>query len=412
MITDINIEQLLQTKICQIEHILASYPKRDLSLMGGAAGIAIFYANLFRLTKDIDHKNKCEYFTEYTIRGLSRRELHHSYCNGFTGIGWALNHLAKQNIISISDLKIDFLEELDTYIYSKGKSDLDRKKYDFLHGPIGAVHYALERTHKEDAVDFIKYFVGKISDMKEEDELGFKWEDEIFPNVKSKLPAARFYNLGLAHGMPSIIETLRKIYSKSILPLETSELIDGAIKWILNHKLSPEDRSVFPSCVIGPEANSNFEPSRLSWCYGDLPLALILNYSGKTFNNSNWNRDSVNIMEKSIGRLDPLQNKYLDTCFCHGTSGIAHLFYKFHEITKEQRFQETGDFWLRKTIELANRQTGLAGFRMYSQVETNSLIYHRWKNNYGILEGISGIGLVMISRLSGNNDWDSCLLLS
>ena len=62
-----------------------------------------------------------------------------------------------------------------------------------------------------------------------------------------------------------------------------------------------------------------------------------------------------------------------------------------------------------KTLEFANFEDGLAGYKKYVGKSD-------FENKYGLLEGIPGIGVVLMGFLSSyesnNNKWDNCFLLS
>jgi hypothetical protein len=57
---------------------------------------------------------------------------------------------------------------------------------------------------------------------------------------------------------------------------------------------------------------------------------------------------------------------------------------------------------------MSNYEDGLAGFKSWRGDENS------YTNEYGLLEGIAGIGMVMINSLHPEIEptWDRCLLLS
>ncbi len=77
-----------------------------------------------------------------------------------------------------------------------------------------------------------------------------------------------------------------------------------------------------------------------------------------------------------------------------------------YQFTSLVLFAETANYWLMVTFEMAKFEDGLAGFKTYKGH------LNTWENNYGFLEGITGIGLGLISATSDKYDsWDSLLLL-
>lgn len=403
-------EKQILDKILDIERVLSKYRERNLSLLDGTSGIAIFYYHLYDLTKDECYLDKCGYFLEYSARLLSSSHIRSTFCNGYTGLAWAFDYLNKKDVFeNLNDN--DLLADLDPAIYKEALNILYSNSYDFLHGPIGAVLYALGRPNGELKRDFIGKFLKKIDSMKEIDCHGYKWPDISNPRLNTRYAGTKIYNLGLAHGMQSIIEILRRIYEQGFEQEIIKDLVNGSVSYILSQKILRPDKAIFPSAVLSPPQPNSLESSRLSWCYGDLTMALLLWNCAETFYNESWKSEAIIIMENCKYRIDALDNRFLDACICHGTAGIAHIFKKFNIKTHENIYNQRSSFWIKETLNLGKRNYGAAGYRLYKQSEKNNVVYHRWENSYGILEGIAGIGLTLISQLTNDTSWDQCLLL-
>jgi len=94
-----------------------------------------------------------------------------------------------------------------------------------------------------------------------------------------------------------------------------------------------------------------------------------------------------------------------DADFCHGSVGVAHIFSRFYNYTGNENFRKAAEYYYRKTIDMAVHPDGLAG---YKHLTDDGLV-----TDYSLLEGISGIGLSLISAVSDiEPQWDQCLLLS
>lgn len=105
-------------------------------------------------------------------------------------------------------------------------------------------------------------------------------------------------------------------------------------------------------------------------------------------------------------RKDFEKNGIVDAGICHGTAGIAHIFNRFFFETKMPIFKDTANYWIKETLKMATHDDGLAGYKsFYSEKE--------WVKEYGLLEGVAGIGLALLSHISDEEPtWDRCLLLS
>jgi hypothetical protein len=92
---------------------------------------------------------------------------------------------------------------------------------------------------------------------------------------------------------------------------------------------------------------------------------------------------------------------------CHGTAGIGHIFYRMWWNTQLPQFKEAADYWFGQTLKMGKFTDGLAGYKAWHTEE-----YGGWVNEYGLLIGISGIGLALLSYYFGVEPaWDECLLL-
>ena len=102
------------------------------------------------------------------------------------------------------------------------------------------------------------------------------------------------------------------------------------------------------------------------------------------------------------------ENNVVDAGLCHGTAGIGHVFYRMWWNTKMPEFKKAANYWFEQTLKMAKFEDGLAGFKAWHTPE-----YGGWVNTYGILEGIAGIGLALLSYYHEiEPTWDECLLLS
>ena len=64
-------------------------------------------------------------------------------------------------------------------------------------------------------------------------------------------------------------------------------------------------------------------------------------------------------------------------------------------------------YWIGRTLSMAKFEDGLAGYKTWQGAERG------FRNEYGLLEGIAGIRLVLLAYLSDEEPtWDECLLLS
>jgi hypothetical protein len=107
-------------------------------------------------------------------------------------------------------------------------------------------------------------------------------------------------------------------------------------------------------------------------------------------------------------RLDLEKNKIFDACVCHGSAGIAHFFNRMYHETKMKEFYDISIYWIETTLKMASFSDGLAGFKTWHTEQHGG-----WVNEYCLLEGISGIGLSLLSFYNSKTlDWDKAFLMS
>ena len=147
--------------------------------------------------------------------------------------------------------------------------------------------------------------------------------------------------------------------------------------------------------------------SRLAWCYGDLSSAYVLLEAAQTLNDSSSYNKAISIAIQTTKRKTLEETSVIDAGICHGSSGLALMYILLHRKTKIQDFQDAADFWIQDTLDKAIHEDGLAGFKAWQGQE-----YGGWINEYGLLEGVAGIGLVLLTYLNPEIPaWYRCLLL-
>lgn len=216
------------------------------------------------------------------------------------------------------------------------------------------------------------------------------WESKI-GNMK---------NISISHGIASICIFLTKTYSSNLNKLKSKELAMESINFILNQEniFTKDLISKYPSfCRINSKNNS-----RLGWCYGDLGIAMAFWHYSQVFQDKVIEQKAIDIFLFNSKRRDLDLNAVIDASLCHGTSGIALIFYRMYINTHIELFLETAQYWLNQTLVMSKHIDGIVGYKSNNK-----------DNSINLLTGISGIGLALLTMLSGDNfDWDECLLLS
>ncbi len=299
--------------------------------------------------------------------------------------------------IEVDEYPEEDLKLLQSYLRRTASNFYRDKNFDILHGGLGNGIFLF----KSGDVLGVKEMVDGIKSLAESDKNGLKWYS-LSDYKKNRWT----YNLGFAHGMSSIVVMLSKAYLMGVERERCAELIEGAVNYILAQKLPKGNHaSVFGNYAL--ESMEQLHSSRLAWCYGDLGIAVALWRASQALGRKDWEGEAKALLRHASNRRDLKGNGVTDACFCHGTSGIAHIFNRMWRETGMPECKDAAAYWIGQTLKMAKFEDGLAGYKTRQGAERG------FRNEYGLLEGIAGIGLVLLAHLSDEDPaWDECLLLS
>lgn len=375
------------------QYLLSLDGEQDLSpgLLSGTAGIALFLFYYARYLKNEYIADKAMEFLSYSIN-KSEKDFRHTFCSGVSGICWCINHLVMHKFIDKDNLEI--IEVFDLHLGRNALKDSSIAYYDYLHGSCGTFIYLLKRIQNLNIKQYEREFINSLDCSKIAIENSCYWESKI-GNVK---------NISISHGIASICVFLAKAYELNLNKVKAKELATQGIKFILNQEnLSTEGLiSKYPSFYhvdSGVPTNNN---SRLGWCYGDLGIAFALWHYSQVFHDKTIEHKAIDIMLFSAQRRNLNTNAVIDASLCHGTAGIALIFRRMYLNTGMIEFKEAFDYWIEQTLLMSKYPEAPVGYK--ANMKTDSI---------GFLEGISGIGLVLLSFFEKEDThWDECLLLS
>jgi lantibiotic modifying enzyme len=374
--------------------------ENSIGLMGGKVGVALFFFYYAQLTMEEKYVEYAHELITEIFDIINKESCVHTFAGGLAGVGWMMEHLVQNDFVEADTDEI--LQDLDPFLHKSMVYDIENGNYDFLHGAVGKGTYFLERLSKKESKDYLIELVDlldKISLAKSGGKIA--WESILDHDKGTK-----GYNLSLSHGISSIIVFLAKVLEKGISLEKVSRLLDGAVNYILSHKLDTKKyHSHFPSW-ISEESPSG--ASRLAWCYGDLGIGNALWQAGQAAGNKEWEEKSLDTLLHSTGRRDLKQNAVIDVGLCHGAAGITHIYNRMYHATGRNVFRESTLYWLDHTLKMATYKDGYAGYKAWHTEK-----YGGWVTEAGLLEGVAGIGLMLISIVSDiEPKWDRCLFLS
>ena len=388
-------KELIEQKITEIANVLLAVNLKkefsiDLSLLSGELGALIFLKYYSIIYDQVNIIKTLEKRFDIYFDNLVSHVLQISYCNGISGILYGLNLLDKSMSLNIDYNDVE--KHYKKYLFRMMKWGFNNCNYDYFHGSLGIL------LGQMDDVKFVKAAIRSLEQAAVIDGEKIKWYS--FIDFKEK----RGINISLSHGMSSLVIILCRIYEKNIESKSVQTLITGAVNYILSQRIDYNIYGCFFP-IQSLESDTFLQKSRLAWCYGDLGIALALWEAGKVLQNSFWKSVSLNIMLESCTRRSIDDTLIKDAGICHGSSGLAMIFYYMYNETRNFIFMETCNYWISVTLKMASFKDGLAGYKTWNG---------NYKNDCSLLTGISGIGLMLLTVVSNNPicfEWNHFFLL-
>lgn len=398
----------LEKKLEQIAVILRNRYKSidNVGVMTGVSGIALFQ---FYYSKYLNRNEYAELGSEmifHSFEMIDNGYTYPSYCDGIAGLCWTIQHLESANLVDLDGDVV--LSQFDEYLYNQMKFDLKVGTYDFLHGALGYAYYFLNRyEHTKDMnlkrryQTYLMEAIAQLEDHAIIKEGTIKWESTL--NSKK---GNRGIDLGLSHGIASIINFLSRAYKFTIFKKMVYKLLMGSTNYLLSlENKNAENLSLYP-VSIEKDRPLRYN-GRISWCYGDLGIGLSLTRAGIALNNVSIQRRALDILKHTTSRKGTNETLVKDAGICHGSYGNALIYGRISQMFHRKSFQKATQFWIGDGIQKAIHKDGYAGYKQWDNGQK------KWTSELSLLEGISGIGLVIIDYLSKTrNRWDECLMIS
>ena len=398
--------EIFQFIIVELKNsINGDFEQKEFSL-GDRIALILLYAHAFRMTEKEEFLNFVEDQIQNSYSIIQKQEINFTLSGGFTGFLWVLNRLVKMSLLE-KNILIE-VKNNEKYIIQSIDNDFESRNYDLLYGFIGKGIFFLENEHSLKRKAVLEKIIDVLDAIAIKDNDGITWIDEDF-NESPTTPRMPVINLGLAHGVPSILSFVSKVYTAGIRKEKSKKLIINGIKWLLANKNSSKD-SMYNSFI-----GSNEDNTRLGWCYGDLSVSMALMQAYNALREEVWLKEAINIGIHSAQRnlinsgvvQDNEQLSY-DKGFCHGTAGLAHMYQRLFQATNKLVFKSSADYWLDLTLTNMKGQSNSKFYFPYYNEATNKLA---WDEDVSILTGTTGVCLSLLTFIEKNQTtWDSILM--
>lgn len=375
------------------------------NLSGGDAGLAVFFAYLSRARSEYDDEATAFRLLEQAIDVVPVVPMPAKLHGGFTGIAWAVAHLSGWLVDADEE---DPNEAIDDVLLEHLNRSPWTDEYDLIGGLVGFGVYALERLPRPTAVACLDRVIDRLYDTAEFKGEGVTWitpAQWLIDRDRDRFPEA-LNCLGMAHGVAGVIALLGAACAAGVARERAQPLLEGAVSWLLSHKLTENVDSTF-GYWVGPGVD--LTPARSAWCHGDPGIAAALFCASRCVGEPGWEREALAIARRVAER--PLeQTGVVDAGLCHGAAGLGHMFNRMFQATGEEWLKEAAQVWFERTLAMRRPDRGIAGFSAWAMGKDGTM---GWHNVPGILMGASGIALALLAAVTPiEPEWDRMLLIS
>jgi lantibiotic modifying enzyme len=357
------------------------------SLADGGAGLALLFAELERGQPWRGHRAHAEQFIREAASALEEHPLPPGFYEGFSGIAWSIERLGAMGVPSVEDL-----EEIDEALLGLVSRQPWHAHYDLITGLVGIGLYALERLPRPVAARCLEQIVNRLEERSSRTGPGISWwtPPEHLPPHQREVSQEGYFNLGAAHGMPTVVALLALIAREGVAERKARELSASGARWLLANALPDSPGARFPALVVpGIPAES----CRSAWCYGDPGVALCLLVAARAVSDLELERVVLEIAREAAQR--PAEHTGVrDAGLCHGAAGLGHIFNRLYQATRDPLFKEAATSWLARAMEMRRPGEGVAGYLSWSllpgQEGTSG-----WVPDGSLLNGTTGIALAL-----------------
>jgi len=313
------------------------------------------------------------------------------YNEGLSGMGWVLAH--------VTDDSDGLLARIDQAMLQIVSQPAWHGDHDLTQGLVGHGVYFLERLRGAEAAgvarEGLERVVAHLAATAERTADGACWftRPELMPpHIRALWPRGR-YDCGVAHGSAGVVAMLARAAALPDPPAAARTLGEDAARWLIARRQAPGAvGGRFPGLVVPDQP---VEPTRSAWCYGDLGVAAAL-----------WSAEQHLGIARGLAHETALDGiarptthyNIEDVALCHGSVGIAHLYNRFHQATRDAAFGEAARQWYAATV-VTDTLAALPGFALWGSH------WHR------LIDGAIGVGLALFAAATRTEPaWDRIML--
>lgn len=277
--------------------------RENASLASGTAGLAVFFSYLADARPGEGWEEVAERHLDHAFETLASQPMPHLFYGGFSGVGWAVEHLTGRLLEAEEDE--DEANDVDQALLKALEHPFRRGDYDLVGGLAGLAVYALEALPRPSARACLERVIDQLEAMAEEQPPGLTWfsPPEMLPEWQREVAPRGYYNLGVAHGVTAVATVLALSAAAGVEVDRCRRLLEPAMRWIFAQRRdageTPDGHWSFPSWVavgVPPQR------SRFGWCYGDPGAAAALLLAARAVGEETWAQQALEVARRAAGR--------------------------------------------------------------------------------------------------------------
>ena len=295
-------------------------------LASGDAGLALTFHLLAERLSDERFARAAQACLVRAKKALAERPLGPGLFDGLAGIAWVLNAVDPDDCAPLDAALLAALRQGWHFDFDLGR------------GLVGVGVYALERLDRADGAELLERVVSTLLGSAQTVGDGLTWQTRaefLHADDRARVPNGR-YDLGMAHGVPSVLAFLARCAERGLAPAEPAAV--RAAHW-LRRQCLPGDRPRYGKCVGDARA------VRPAWCYGDPGVALAWARAGASLGRPEWIAFARALAADSCVRASD-GDRVRDRGLCHGTAGLALVCFELYRRTSDDALLHAGRRWL------------------------------------------------------------------
>lgn len=331
---------------------LQTIDKNNNGILSGRLGLIYYFFNMYKINSNDIYLTKISELLESVFENSNDKNNKISneldFSDGLCGLGFILNELIHAEILDANyNEQLSVINELAMdYAIKK----IAQGNFDFFYGAVGGLYY-LSEVNKLDYCETIIDELFKVAP-----------NNNFLYNSKNEDEYNRGVNFGLAHGNTALFIVLINLVQKGLKNKSLITLIDKGVRELLKYEseeyIEGENIKIyFPhNLVIEKETVKINRSIVLGWCNSELDIALLIQKYSETMENQDFLHLSSKIGLETTKRQTEYTTGVYDYHFCHGSSGIAQLYYKLFEQTKIEAYDKADKYWLNETINFLEKE--------------------------------------------------------